>query len=85
MHAYEHGCLSPHSGSHVQLDRLYAPAVASSPMPELSAALLAVRQRLGKLFAERVQHHFIAEGDVLALAMRVVAAASGVGVRPARL
>ncbi|PIL29251.1 hypothetical protein GSI_09300 [Ganoderma sinense ZZ0214-1] len=45
----------------------------------------AVRQRLGKLFAERVQERCSADsgGDALALAMRVAAAASA-GVRAAR-
>ncbi|KAI1792346.1 HAD-like domain-containing protein [Ganoderma leucocontextum] len=70
--AYEHGTLYFPSGDAF----LYF-------LSRLLAVSPAVRQRLGKLFAERVQERSGAEGDALALAMRVTAAAS-VGGRAAR-
>ncbi|TBU42974.1 HAD-like domain-containing protein [Dichomitus squalens] len=67
--AYEHGTLYFATGDAF----LYFLSRLLSVSPS-------VRQRLGKLFVERVQERCGTEGDALALGMRVIAAAS-VGVR----
>ncbi len=70
--AYEHGT-TYYLGGDIFLFFL-------SRLLRLSKPLSAVRRRLGALFADRVHERFGLRGDELALAMRVLAAASA-GIR----
>ena len=53
----------------------YGPDTFFYFLSRLLSVSIYARQRLGQLFAKRITEHFGAEGDALALAMRVYAAA----------